>query len=88
VKGAADALEPHRVLYFCQELIADFHGYFTKYKKTERILSDDVNKTQGRLALVAALRLTLKNALGILGLSAPDYMQSPAADDDAAEEDA
>lgn len=77
VEGAAEALEPHRVLYYCQDLIADFHGYFTKYRSSERIVSDDEDKTQGRLALVAALRATLKNALGLIGIGAPDYMEPP-----------
>lgn len=81
VQGAAEALEPHRVLYYCQDLIADFHGYFTKYRHSARIVSDDAAKTQGRLALVAALRRTLKNALGILGIEAPEYMQSPAGEE-------
>jgi arginyl-tRNA synthetase len=81
VTGAAEALEPHRVLYFCQELIAGFHAYYSKYKNTERVLSDDVELTQGRLALVAALRQTLRSAFGILGISAPDYMKAQTQDD-------
>ena len=84
VAGAADALEPHRVLYYCQDLISDFHGYFTKYRHTERIVSDDAAKTQGRLAMVAALRMTLKNALGLIGIHAPDYMEPPKEDEDTA----
>jgi arginyl-tRNA synthetase len=83
VVGAADALEPHRVLYFCQELIAEFHSYFTKYKKTERVISDDHEKTQGRLALVAAVKATLKSAFAILGIDAPDHMTAPEEDADA-----
>jgi arginyl-tRNA synthetase len=78
IAGAADALEPHRVLYFCQELIAAFHGYYTKYKNTEKVITDDPVKTQGRLAMVAALKQTLKAAFNILGVSAPDYMEAPA----------
>ncbi|MBK7858799.1 MAG: arginine--tRNA ligase [Archangiaceae bacterium] len=77
VAGAADALEPHRVLYYCQELIAGFHQYYSKYKQTERVISDDAAKTQGRLAMVAALKQTLKAAFGILGVSAPEYMEAP-----------
>jgi arginyl-tRNA synthetase len=76
VASAAEALEPHRVLYFCQELIAGFHAYYSKYKNTERVLSDDAELSQGRLALVAALRQTLRSAFGILGISAPDYMKA------------
>jgi arginyl-tRNA synthetase len=77
VAGAAEALEPHRLLYFCQELIAAFHGYYTKYKNTEKVITDDPIKTQGRLAMVAALKQTLKAAFAILGVSAPDYMEAP-----------
>jgi arginyl-tRNA synthetase len=80
VAGAAEKLEPHHVLYYCQELIGDFHSYYTKYK-SDPIISDDAEKTQGRLALVAALKQTLKSAFGILGISAPEYMESPPAED-------
>ena len=85
VASAASASEPHRVLYFCQDLISEFHSYYTKYKKTERVVSADKTKTQGRLALVATLKQTLKNAFLILGVDAPDVMtraEEGAADDD------
>jgi len=75
VKGAAKALEPHRILYYCQDLIGDFHAYFTQYRHTERIISKDLDKTQGRLALVVTVKQTLKNALLLLGISAPEHMQ-------------
>lgn len=80
VQTAADKLEPHHVLYFCQELIADFHSYYTKYK-SDPIVSDDADKTQGRLAMVAALKQTLMSAFAILGVSAPEHMQAPAEDE-------
>jgi arginyl-tRNA synthetase len=89
VASAADAMEPHRLLYFAQGLIADFHSYFTQYKHTHRIVSDDQDATQARLGLVAALRVTLKQSLGLLGISAPDWMEAPSRDDgdDGGEED-
>ncbi|MBL8924221.1 MAG: arginine--tRNA ligase [Myxococcaceae bacterium] len=77
VASAADRLEPHHVLYYCQELIGDFHAYYTQYK-SDPIISDDGEKTQGRLAMVAALKQTLKSAFGILGIDAPEYMEAPA----------
>ncbi len=77
VATSAEKLEPHHVLYFCQELIADFHSYFTKFR-SDPIISDDVDKTQGRLAMVAALKHTLASAFGILGISAPEHMEAPA----------
>jgi arginyl-tRNA synthetase len=75
VREAALALEPHRVIYYAQDLIKLFHSYFTKYKHTEKILSDDRVKSAARLSLVFALKQTIFNALNFLGLSAPDYME-------------
>ncbi|MDC0710676.1 arginine--tRNA ligase [Stigmatella sp. ncwal1] len=76
VASAAERLEPHHVLYFCQELITDFHSYYTKYK-TDPIISGDADKTQGRLGLVAALKQTLRSAFALLGIQAPEYMEAP-----------
>ena len=76
VSGAAESMEPHRLLYFAQGLIADFHSYFTRYRHEHRIVSDDAAVTQARLGLVAALRLSLKQSLGLLGISAPDWMET------------
>ena len=80
VATSAEKLEPHHVLYFCQELIGDFHSYFTKFR-SDPIISDDVNKTQGRLAMVAALKHTLASAFGILGIEAPEHMEAPPEED-------
>jgi arginyl-tRNA synthetase len=76
VQSAAEKLEPHHILYFCQELIADFHSYYTQYK-SDPVISDDAAKTQGRLALVAAIKQTLKSAFAILGIEAPEHMRAP-----------
>jgi arginyl-tRNA synthetase len=82
IAHAAAALEPHKVVFYLQETIAQFHGYYTKYKKTERVISDDVRKTSARLFLVWAVKQTLANALAVLGVSAPDRMESPAAEEE------
>src|SRR5207253_2095469 len=79
---AAAALEPHKVVFYLQETIAQFHGYYTKYKKTERVISDDARKTSARLFLVWAVKQTLANALAVLGVSAPDRMDAPATDEE------
>lgn len=75
VAGAAQALEPHRVIFYLKDIIGAFHSYLSRYKHTEKVLSDDPVKTRARLALVLALKLTLANALHLLGVSAPDSMQ-------------
>jgi arginyl-tRNA synthetase len=78
IAHAAATLEPHKVVFYLQETIAAFHGYYTKYKKTERVISGDVRKTTARLFLVWAVKQTLANALAVLGVSAPERMDSPA----------
>ncbi|HET9753172.1 MAG TPA: arginine--tRNA ligase [Myxococcales bacterium] len=78
IAHAASALEPHKLVFYLQETIAQFHGYYTKYKKTERVISDDARKTTARLDLVWAVKQTLANALSILGVAAPERMDAPA----------
>jgi arginyl-tRNA synthetase len=75
VASAAQTLEPHRIVFYLQETIAAFHAYYTKYKKTERVISDDARKTTARLYLVWAIKQTLRNGLQILGVSAPERME-------------
>jgi arginyl-tRNA synthetase len=84
VAGAAAALEPHRIVFYLQETIAQFHSYYSKYKKTERVVSDDVEKSAARLYLVMQVKQVLFNALALLGVSAPERMESDRA---AVEED-
>ena len=83
VAYAARELEPHKVVFYLQETIAAFHGYYTKYKKTERVISDDAKKTAARLYLVWAVKQALANALAVLGVSAPDRMDSAEAEPEA-----
>lgn len=84
VSDAAKALEPHRLIYFAQDLVKLFHSYFTKYRSSEKIISDDLEKTMAKLSLVFVVKQTIFNALQILGISAPDYMDlahAPSDDD-------
>jgi arginyl-tRNA synthetase len=79
--GAAASLEPHRVVFYLQETIAALHSYLTRYKNTEKVLSDDPVRTRARLALMQVLKLALGNALNFLGVSAPDEMRRELADE-------
>jgi arginyl-tRNA synthetase len=76
--AAALAYEPHRVAFYLQETIAAFHSYYTQGKRSgERVISADARKTAGRLFLCRALKQVLANGLGVLGVAAPDRMESP-----------
>jgi arginyl-tRNA synthetase len=70
LEEAARELSPHVVAFYLRELAAEFHSYY----KATRILVDEERVKQARLALVAAVRQVLRNALGLLGVSAPDRM--------------
>jgi len=70
VEGAALALEPHRIPFYLQELAARLHAYYFK----QRIISEEQEKNSARLFLVGAVRTVIRNALNLLGVSAPEKM--------------
>jgi arginyl-tRNA synthetase len=75
--GAALAYEPHRVAFWLQETIGAFHSYYTQGKRTgERFIGADPAKTAARLVLAQALKQVLANGLAVLGVSAPERMES------------
>ncbi len=70
VEGAARHFEPHRIVFYLQDLAARFHSYYNK----GRVLIDDVETSRARLYLVNSIRVVLENALLLLGVSAPERM--------------
>jgi len=68
VAGAAQALEPHRLTGYLEDLARLAHAWYHKY----RVLGEP--EEQARLVLAAAVRQVLGNGLGLLGISAPDRM--------------
>lgn len=70
VVSAALSYEPHRVVFYLQDLAAQFHSYYNRY----RVLVDDPATSRARLYLVNSVRTVLANALHLLGLSAPERM--------------
>ena len=80
--GCARTLEPHHLVFYINDTIGVFHGYYTKYKHTERVISADPGTTAARLMLCGALRTVLANAMGVLGVDAPERMESAPEDED------
>ena len=70
IAGAAKALEPHRLTKYAHELAGSFHSFYTQC----RVLNDDKELEQARLALVNAVRITLRNVLYLIGIKAPERM--------------
>ena len=70
VEGSAASFEPHRITYYLQELAGQFHSFYNK----NRVITEDRELTEARLFLLKCVAQTLKNALVILGVSAPEKM--------------
>jgi arginyl-tRNA synthetase len=70
VDDSALHFEPHRLTYYLTELAGCFHSFYNK----NRVISEDSALTAARLYLLKRTAQTLKNALTILGISAPERM--------------
>ncbi|MFQ5587704.1 MAG: arginine--tRNA ligase [Nitrospiria bacterium] len=70
IQSAADAMEPHRLTFYLQNLAGMLHRYYFSC----RVLTEDEALTKARLVLIAAIRIVLQNGLRILGISAPEEM--------------
>jgi arginyl-tRNA synthetase len=70
VREAAELRAPHRVTTWVRDFAKHFHGFY----RDCRVISDDDALTQSRLWLSEACRIGLADALGLLGVSAPDEM--------------
>ena len=68
--AAAESLAPHEVAFYLRELAATFHSYYA----AERFLVDDATLARARMALLAATRQIVRNALAVLGVGAPERM--------------
>ena len=70
VADAARELAPYHLAYYAKELANAFHSFYNSCK----VLTDDAALRDARLALVDCTRITLRNVLTLLGLSAPERM--------------
>lgn len=70
VENAALKYEPHQLVYYLKELAADLHAYYNALP----FLVEDAPLRNARLTLLLATRQVLKNALALLGVSAPESM--------------
>lgn len=68
---AAEKRAPHRVTNYIHDLASTFHSFYNAIKVLDQ---DNLEQTKARLALVKAVQLTLKNALTLIGVHAPEKM--------------
>jgi len=91
IADAAKTREPHKLVFFVNDLANSFQSYFTRLK-SDPILPPasvqakagwerdwDFDKTRARLAWIEAIRIVYAASLGLLGVSAPERMDRPEA---------
>jgi arginyl-tRNA synthetase len=71
VEDAAAAQETQGITTYATELATAFHAF---YRDARVVDPDEPARSALRLALVDATRISLANALGLLGISAPEAM--------------
>ncbi len=71
VAEAAQKRMPHRITNYVFDLASAFHSFYN----AEKVLDlESPEKTKARLALIKAVQITMKNALALIGVSAPEKM--------------
>lgn len=71
VAEAAKHRTPHRIANYIQELAAAFHSFYN----AEKVINPDNKElTEARLSLINTVRVTLANALRLIGVAAPEKM--------------
>jgi arginyl-tRNA synthetase len=68
--SAAADMAPHDIAFYLRDLAAAYHSYYD----AERFLVDDPALARARMALLTATKQVLRNALDLLGVSAPESM--------------
>ncbi len=71
VAAAAARREPHRLTAYATNLASLFHNYYQHHRILQAPTED---KVRARLLLARAAGQTMKNALRLLGVSAPPRM--------------
>ena len=70
IVSSAQTRQVYTICRYVQELASEFHSFYN----STRVITDDIELTKARLALVWAFKTVLSNALTILSVSAPERM--------------
>ena len=70
VKSSALKEQPHLITNYVYELAQSFHSFYAH----EKVLTNDTNYTNDRINLIKATKITIKNALKLIGVDAPEKM--------------
>lgn len=70
VETSAEKRMPHLITNYVYDLATLFHSYYAH----EKIISDDIKYTQERINLIKTVKITIKNALNLIGVEALEKM--------------
>jgi arginyl-tRNA synthetase len=70
IELAAKNRAPQTLVHYLRDLVSDFHSSYNAHK----VLVDDANLRDARLALYKAVKTVVANGLAIIGVSAPEEM--------------
>ena len=70
IRQCADLRAPHTLVHYLRDLANDFHSDYSAHQ----FIVDDAALRDARLTLAFATQVVIRNALGLLGVSAPDTM--------------
>ena len=71
IEIVAEALAPHRLTRYAEQLAADFHRFYTEC----RVITEDPSLTQARLSVCQATKIVVASILQLIGVSAPQSME-------------
>ena len=71
IADAATKRKPHLICNYINDLATAFHSLYN----AEKVINEEnTEKTNEKLALIKALEITIKNALELIGVTAPERM--------------
>lgn len=79
LRKAAFDLEPHSVAFYLLELAKLFQGYYSQARQDPRykvLNREALERTNAKLYLLKNIQIVLQNGLRLLGISAPERMES------------
>ena len=96
IAEAAEGRDPHKLVFYLNDLAQSFQSYYTQTKKEQDTIlplpsqteregwreSWDWDKTRGRLLWVDAIKTVYRSGLELLGLEAPERMTRAPSDEE------
>ncbi len=70
IRLASETRAPHKLTNYINQLASAFHSFYN----AEQVISADHDMTRERLSLLNATKIVLKDALSLIGVSAPNKM--------------